>query len=140
MATSNATNSPQSDTSDHVTKQSSFFSGKSHSKGLTPSRCTSCEARGTPCRLRTPRKSSKTPNRKKPPLCDRFIPVRKGVDHDLNSCKLLESLASGEAKQLSPDEVRSDFQRHLEKQLLEKSNEEKILTFRAKPPKSRGRL
>ena len=132
MAVSNSTNSPHFETS---AKPSAIFSSRNQQfKRRAPPRCKSSEPLDTPCCLRTPRNSSKTPARKNPPICDRFIPVRKGVDHELNSYKLLESLGNSEATQTGGDDMKSDFQKHLEKHLLEK--EDKILAFRTKPPKT----
>ncbi|XP_062521671.1 cell division cycle protein 20 homolog [Corticium candelabrum] len=133
MAFTNFSNSPQQDVLPQATKPSTLFSARNLSKGFTPSRCVSCEPRKTPSSLTTPRRNPRTPLAKNAPLCDRFIPVRKGVDHELNSYTLLESLTDGGKEEEAPDEMKSEFQKHVEKELLVKPD--KILSFRTKPPK-----
>lgn len=136
MAFTNFSNSPQQDVLPQATKPSTLFSARNLSKGFTPSRCVSCEPRKTPSSLTTPRRNPRTPLAKNAPLCDRFIPVRKGVDHELNSYTLLESLTDGGKEEEAPDEMKSEFQKHVEKELLVKPD--KILSFRTKPPKCEG--
>jgi hypothetical protein len=54
----------------------------------------------------------------------------------LNCFRALESLGDSEETQTDSNEIKSDFLRHVENQLLEK--EDKILAFGSKPPKTEG--
>jgi hypothetical protein len=133
MAFTNSTNSPRPTRS---AKPSAIFPSTSKPRGLTPPRCEANESQKTPRFLKTPRKVSKTPGKKSAPISvgDRFIPVRKGADLDLNCFRALESLGDSEETQTDSNEIKSDFLRHVENQLLEK--EDKILAFGSKPPKT----